>query len=71
MTAWKRAGREPRQLINEWLASLQRVAAERGDHVVMRVNRNWIAFRSEKDLRLVFETPECLAVNDAIAIALI
>ena len=47
MTAWKRAGREPRQLIHEWLASLQKVAAGRGDQVVMRVNRNWIAFRSE------------------------
>ncbi len=55
MTAWKRAGREPRQLINEWLANLQRVATEHGDHVVMRVNRNWIAFRSEKQRRAFAE----------------
>jgi predicted transport protein len=52
---WKRAGREPRQLINGWVASLQRVAAEHGDHVVMRVNRDWIAFRSEKQRRAFAE----------------
>ena len=55
MTAWKRAGREPRQLIHEWLASLQKVAAGRGDQVLMRVNRNWIAFRSENQGRAFAE----------------
>src|SRR2546426_8242103 len=55
MTAWKRAGGEPRQLIHEWLASLQKVAAGRGDQVVMRVNRNWIAFRSENQRRAFAE----------------
>ncbi|TLZ63726.1 MAG: hypothetical protein E6K16_04935 [Methanobacteriota archaeon] len=81
MTAWKRAGREPRQLINEWLASLQRVAAERGDHVVMRVNRNWIAFRSENQRRAfaeirptryrveVFILPERRSLSDPAGIA--
>jgi predicted transport protein len=81
MTAWKRAGREPRQLINEWLASLQRVAADRGDHVVMRVNRNWIAFRSENQRRAfaeirptrhrveVFILPERRSLSDPAGIA--
>ncbi len=81
MTAWKRAGRQPRQLINEWLASLQRTAAEHGDHVVMRVNRNWIAFRSEKQRRAfaeirptrhrveVFILPERRSLSDPAGIA--
>src|SRR3989454_10104468 len=55
MTAWKRAGREPRQLIHEWLASLQKVAAGRGDQGVMRGNRNWVAVRREKPPRGVAE----------------
>jgi len=81
MTAWKRAGREPRQLINEWLASLERVAEDRGDHVVMRVNRNWIAFRSENQRRAfaeirptrhrveVFILPERRSLSDPAGIA--
>ena len=81
MTAWKRAGREPRQLIHEWLASLQKVAAGRGDQVVMRVNRNWIAFRSENQRRAfaeirptrhrveVFILPERRSLSDPAGIA--
>ena len=81
MTAWKRAGRDPRQLIHEWLASLQRVAAGRGDQVVMRVNRNWIAFRSENQRRAfaeirptrhrveVFILPERRILSDPAGIA--
>jgi len=81
MTAWKRAGREPRQLIHEWLASLQRLAAGRGDQVVMRVNRNWIAFRSENQRRAfaeirptrhrveVFILPERRSLSDPAGIA--
>ncbi len=81
MTAWKRAGREPRQLINDWLANLQKVAAGHGDQVVMRVNRNWIAFRSENQRRAfaeirptrhrveVFILPERRSLSDPAGIA--
>src|SRR5437773_9077033 len=81
MTAMKRAGRDPRQLINDWLAGLQKVAGERGDRVVMRVNRNWIAFRSENQQRAfadirptrhrveVFILPERRSLSDPAGIA--
>ena len=81
MTVWKRAGREPRQLINDWLVGLQRIAVEKGDHVVMRVNRNWIAFRSENQRRAfaeirptrhrveVFILPERRSLSDPAGIA--
>jgi len=81
MTVWKRAGREPRQMINEWLAGLQRIAVEKGDRVVMRVNRNWIAFRSENQRRAfaeirptrhrveVFILPERRSLSDPAGIA--
>jgi len=81
MSAMKRAGREPRQLINDWLAGLQKVAGERGDRVVMRVNRNWIAFRSENQQRAfaeirptrhrveVFILPERRSLSDPSGIA--
>ena len=55
MTAWKRAGREPRELIHGWRDQLQKVAAGRGDRVEMRVNRFWIAFRSEQQKRAFAE----------------
>ena len=55
MTAWKRAGREPRELIQGWRDQLQRVAAGHGDRVEMRVNRFWIAFRSENQGRAFAE----------------
>ncbi len=81
MTAWKRAGREPRHLINELFSNLQRVAGARGDRVVMRVNRNWIAFRSENQRRAfaeirptrhrveVFILPERRGLSDPAGIA--
>ena len=55
MSVWKRAGREPRQLVKEWYAALTRVAENRGDHLEMRVNRYWIAFRSQKQRRAFAE----------------
>ena len=55
MNLWKRAGREPRHLITEWHNELQRTATARGDHVEMRMNRCWIAFRSEKQRRAFAE----------------
>ena len=55
MTVWKRAGREPRELIQGWRDQLQRVAAGCGDRVEMRVNRFWIAFRSENQGRAFAE----------------
>jgi predicted transport protein len=81
MSVWKRAGREPRHLIKEWHAILARVAADRGDHVEMRVNRYWIAFRSEKQRRAfaeirptrhrveVFILPERRSLSDPTGIA--
>ncbi len=55
MSLWKRAGREPRELITEWHAELQRTARLRGDRVEMRVNRFWIAFRSDRQRRAFAE----------------
>ena len=55
MTVWKRAGREPRALIQEWLSELSRVAALRGDRIEMRVNRCWVAFRSQAQRRVFAE----------------
>ena len=55
MSLWKRAGREPRELITGWHSELQRIAANRGDRVEMRVNRFWIAFRSERQRRAFAE----------------
>jgi len=55
VSVWRTAGREPRQLIQEWHAELQRVAARRSDRVEMRMNRYWIAFRSEKQRRAFAE----------------
>jgi len=55
MSLWKRAGREPRELITGWHSELQRIATNRGDRVEMRVNRFWIAFRSEKQRRAFAE----------------
>ncbi len=55
MSVWKMAGREPRQVIQEWHRELQRSATGRGDRVEMRVNRYWIAFRSEKQRRAFAE----------------
>lgn len=55
MSVWKNAGREPRDLIQSWHRELQRVAADRGDRVEMRVNRYWIAFRSQKQQRAFAE----------------
>lgn len=55
MSVWKNAGREPRDLIQAWHRELQRVAANRGDRVEMRVNRYWIAFRSDKQRRAFAE----------------
>ncbi len=78
---WKRAGREPRHVIQKWHAELQRMAAVRGDRVEMRTNRYWIAFRSEKQRRTfaeirpsrrrieVFILPEKRALVDPSGIA--
>ena len=55
MSVWRRAGREPREMIEEWHAGLQRIASLRGDRVEMRVNRYWIAFRSDRQRRAFAE----------------
>ena len=55
MSLWRRAGREPRELITGWHSELQRIATNRGDRVEMRVNRCWIAFRSERQRRAFAE----------------
>ena len=55
MSAWTRAGREPRHLILDWHAELQRSARRHGDRIEMRVNRHWIAFRSERQRRAFAE----------------
>ncbi len=81
MSVWKNAGREPREVIQTWHRELQRVAAGRGDRVEMRVNRYWIAFRSDKQRRAfaeirpnrrkieVFILPERRHLADAAGIA--
>jgi len=55
MNVWARAGREPRELIQAWHRELQRVARSENDSIEMRVNRYWIAFRSEKQGRAFAE----------------
>ncbi len=55
MSVWRRAGREPREMIRRWHVDLQRIASLRGDRVEMRVNRYWIAFRSQKQRRAFAE----------------
>ncbi len=81
MSVWKNAGREPRDLIQTWYRELQRVAAGHGDRVEMRVNRYWIAFRSDNQRRAfaeirpnrrnveVFILPERRHLADAAGIA--
>jgi len=81
VTVWKRAGREPRHLIQEWHAELQRLATRRGDRVEMRTHRYWIAFRSRRQQRAfaeirpsrrrieVFILPERRALVDPSGIA--
>jgi len=81
VTVWKRAGPEPRHMIQEWHAELQRMATGRGDRVEMRTNRYWIAFRSQKQRRAfaeirpsrrrieVFILPERRALVDPSGIA--
>jgi len=55
MNVWARAGREPRELIQTWHRELQRIARFKGDRIEMRVNRYWIAFRSDKQGRAFAE----------------
>jgi len=43
VSLWKRAGREPRQLITEWHTELQRTATARGDRVEMRMSAQDLA----------------------------
>lgn len=81
MTVWKRAGREPRALIREWHSAVNRIAARHGDRIELRVNRYWIAFRSEAQQRVfaeirpsrrrveVFILPEHRGLSDPAGIA--
>lgn len=55
MNVWARAGREPRELIEMWHRDLGRIARLTGDRIEMRVNRHWIAFRSNRQRRAFAE----------------
>jgi len=81
VSVWSAAGREPREIIKEWHRELQRNATVHGDRVEMRVNRYWIAFRSQNQRRAfaelrpsrrrveVFVLPERKDLSDPAGIA--